>query len=58
MLLATVTLWALNFTVSKYVLTHGLKPLAFSSTRYFAAAALSRFTCGPNSLRLRQRRLM
>jgi drug/metabolite transporter (DMT)-like permease len=40
MLLGTVTLWALNFTVSKYVLTHGLKPLAFSSTRYFAAAAL------------------
>ena len=40
MLLSTVTLWALNFTVSKYVLTHGLAPLAFSSTRYFAAAAL------------------
>ena len=40
MLLSTVTLWALNFTVSKYVLTHGLTPLAFSSTRYAAAAAI------------------
>jgi drug/metabolite transporter (DMT)-like permease len=40
MLLSTVTLWALNFTVSKYVLTHGFKPLAFSSTRYAAAAAI------------------
>jgi drug/metabolite transporter (DMT)-like permease len=40
MLLSTVTLWALNFTVSKYVLTHGLRPLAFSSTRYAAAAAI------------------
>jgi drug/metabolite transporter (DMT)-like permease len=40
MLLSTVTLWALNFTVSKYVLTHGLRPLAFSSTRYATAALL------------------
>jgi len=40
MLLATVTLWALNFTVSKYVLTHGLEPLSYSTTRYFVAALL------------------
>jgi drug/metabolite transporter (DMT)-like permease len=40
MLLATVTLWALNFTVSKYVLTHGLHPLSYSTTRYFVAALL------------------
>ena len=40
MLLSTVTLWALNFTVSKYVLTHGLRPLSFSSTRYAAAALI------------------
>lgn len=40
MLLATVTLWALNFTVSKYLLTHGLEPLSYSTTRYFAAALL------------------
>jgi drug/metabolite transporter (DMT)-like permease len=40
MLLATVTLWALNFTVSKYILDHGFSPLSYSSTRYAAAAVL------------------
>jgi drug/metabolite transporter (DMT)-like permease len=40
MLLATVSLWALNFTVSKYILDHGFKPLAYSSVRYACAAAL------------------
>jgi len=34
MLLATVLLWALNFSVTKYVLTHGFQPLAYSSIRY------------------------
>ena len=37
MLLATVCLWALNFTVSKYILDHGLHPLAYSSIRYACA---------------------
>jgi drug/metabolite transporter (DMT)-like permease len=40
MLLATVSLWALNFTVSKYILDHGLRPLAYSSVRYACAALL------------------
>lgn len=40
MLLATVLLWALNFTVTKYVLEHGFRPLAYSSVRYGIAAAL------------------
>jgi drug/metabolite transporter (DMT)-like permease len=40
MLVATVTLWALNFTVSKYILEHGFRPLSYSSTRYGAAALL------------------
>jgi drug/metabolite transporter (DMT)-like permease len=40
MLLATVSLWALNFTVSKYILDHGFKPLAYSSVRYACAAVL------------------
>jgi drug/metabolite transporter (DMT)-like permease len=40
MLLATVSLWALNFTVSKYILDHGFHPLAYSSTRYACAALL------------------
>jgi drug/metabolite transporter (DMT)-like permease len=38
MLLATVSLWALNFTVSKYILEHGFHPLAYSSVRYGVAA--------------------
>jgi drug/metabolite transporter (DMT)-like permease len=40
MLLATVMLWALNFTASKYILQHGFRPLAYSSVRYAAAALL------------------
>ena len=38
MLLATVTIWAFNFTVTRYVLTHGFEPLAYSATRFTAAA--------------------
>jgi drug/metabolite transporter (DMT)-like permease len=33
-LIVTVVLWSLNFTASKYVLTHGFQPLAFSAVRY------------------------
>jgi drug/metabolite transporter (DMT)-like permease len=40
MLLATVSIWALNFTVSKYILDHGLRPLAYSGVRYAAAALI------------------
>src|SRR4029079_13585255 len=40
MLLATVGLWALNFTVSKYILDHGFHPLANSSIRYACAALI------------------
>ena len=40
MLLATVCLWALNFTVSKYILTHGFHPLAYSSIRYACAGVI------------------
>jgi drug/metabolite transporter (DMT)-like permease len=40
MLLATVALWAANFTVSKYILDHGFHPLAYSSVRYAAAGLL------------------
>jgi len=39
MLLATVTLWALNFTVTKYVISHGFQPIAYSCLR-FAGAGL------------------
>ena len=40
MLLATVLLWGLNLTVSRYILTHGLAPLAYSTLRYCAAALI------------------
>jgi drug/metabolite transporter (DMT)-like permease len=40
MLLATVTLWALNFTVTKYVLSHGFQPLAYGPLRFGAAATV------------------
>jgi drug/metabolite transporter (DMT)-like permease len=40
MLLATVGLWALNFTVSKYILDQGFHPLAYSSIRYSCAALI------------------
>ena len=40
MLLATVVIWSLNFTVTKYVLNHGFRPLAYSSVRFGAAALL------------------
>jgi drug/metabolite transporter (DMT)-like permease len=40
MLLGTVVLWALNITVTKYVLESGFKPLAYATTRYFAATSL------------------
>jgi drug/metabolite transporter (DMT)-like permease len=40
MLLATVSLWALNFTVSKYILDHGFHPLAYSAVRYACAALI------------------
>lgn len=40
MLLGTVTLWAFNFTVSKYILNEGFKPLAYSAVRYGCAALI------------------
>jgi drug/metabolite transporter (DMT)-like permease len=40
MLLGTVALWALNLTMSRYILTHGFQPLAYSTVRYAGAAVL------------------
>jgi drug/metabolite transporter (DMT)-like permease len=40
MLLGTILLWALNVTVTRYVVTHGFQPLAYATVRYFAATAL------------------
>ncbi len=40
LLLGTVLLWALNSTVTRYVLTHGFQPLAYATVRYAAATGL------------------
>jgi drug/metabolite transporter (DMT)-like permease len=40
MLLVTVTIWAFGFTVTKYALENGFKPLAFSSARFALAGVL------------------
>lgn len=38
MLLATVSIWALGFTVARYAVTHGFEPLAYSALRFASAA--------------------
>lgn len=60
MLLVTVSIWAFNFTVTRYALTHGFQPLAYSSLRFAAAAVVvSGITYGlERSLRLRRRHLL
>jgi drug/metabolite transporter (DMT)-like permease len=40
MLLGAVLLWALNLTVTKYMLEHGWLPLAYATIRYFCAIAI------------------
>jgi drug/metabolite transporter (DMT)-like permease len=40
MLLVTVSIWAFNFTVTRYALTHGFQPLAYSSLRFASAAVI------------------
>ena len=40
MLLLTVVLWALNLTVTRYILQHGFQPLAYAVVRYGLASAL------------------
>ncbi len=40
MLLATIVLWSLNLTVTRYILTHGFHPLAYGTVRYGTAAVI------------------
>jgi drug/metabolite transporter (DMT)-like permease len=40
MLLATILLWALNLSVTKYILTHGFLPLPYATIRYAFAGAI------------------
>jgi drug/metabolite transporter (DMT)-like permease len=45
MLLATILLWALNLSVTKYILTHGFLPLPYATVRYgFAGLIFVVFT--------------
>jgi drug/metabolite transporter (DMT)-like permease len=57
MLVGTILIWSLNFTVTRYVLEHGFQPLAYSTVRYGIAATLfAAFTYGyEGSLRVRRR---
>jgi len=40
MLLVTVVLWALNLTLTRYILQHGFEPLAYAVVRYGLATAI------------------
>jgi drug/metabolite transporter (DMT)-like permease len=39
-LLLTVLIWALNITITRYILTHGFQPLAYAAVRYGLATAI------------------
>ena len=39
-LLFTIVLWALNLTVTRYILTHGFEPLAYATIRYGLATLI------------------
>jgi drug/metabolite transporter (DMT)-like permease len=40
MLIVTVVLWALNLTVTRYILQHGFEPLAYATVRYALAGVI------------------
>ena len=40
MLLATILLWSLNLSVTKYILTNGLEPLSYATVRYALASLI------------------
>ena len=40
MLLTTILLWALNLSVTKYILTHGFLPLPYATVRYAFAGVI------------------
>ena len=59
MLLVTVVLWALNLTVTRYILTHGFEPLAYATYRYGLATLifLGIVLVGERTLRIARRDL-
>ena len=40
MMLTTIVMWALNLTLTRYVLTHGFEPLAYATLRYALAVLI------------------
>ncbi|MBA2298670.1 MAG: DMT family transporter [Actinobacteria bacterium] len=40
MVLVTVVLWALNLTITRYILQHGLEPLVYATVRYGLASVI------------------
>jgi drug/metabolite transporter (DMT)-like permease len=40
MLLLTVVIWSLNITITRYILTEGVQPLAYAAVRYGLATAI------------------
>lgn len=40
MLGTTILFWALNLSVTKYILTHGFHPLPYATVRYGIAGAV------------------
>jgi drug/metabolite transporter (DMT)-like permease len=59
MLLTTVVLWALNVSVTKYVLEHGLAPLSYATVRYALAGIIfvGLVLIAERSLRIERRHL-
>jgi drug/metabolite transporter (DMT)-like permease len=59
MLLTTVLLWALNLSVTKYILTHGFGPLPYATVRYGLAALIfvSLTLVAERTLRIQRRHL-
>jgi len=59
MLLTTIVLWALNLSVTKVILTHGLEPLSYATVRYGLAGIV--FVCltlaAEQTLRIERRHL-
>ena len=55
----TILLWALNLSVTKYILTHGFLPLPYATVRYaFAGVIFVAITlCVERTLRVERRHL-
>jgi drug/metabolite transporter (DMT)-like permease len=57
MLLTVILLWALNLSMTKYILEHGLEPLSYATVRYGLAGAIfvALTLLGERTLRIQRR---